>query len=163
MMTIIREQQQVFSFDDDDLMQNRAGNLSEKQRQYLAEQNRFRSGCFAALIVVVAVAACVLALAGEIAWQVMLFGVATLTLMLAGFIFWNQQALRSARVARVSGIAEPIYIGDDEYGMRIGDKRFRVLEKQHDAFNEGDKYTVYYLPGNNKIVSVEPARKTKKS
>jgi len=150
---------QALSFDEDDIRANRVGELSDGQKRRLSNQTRARAGCFGIVFLIVLVISGVLMLTGQIAPGMgVTIPVVLLGLAMAGWLYREHRAVQGGMVASISGQAELSGVGDDEYRVTIGGTTFRVLEREHDAFEEnegGTSYTVYYLPGSKTIVSVE--------
>lgn len=153
----------ALNFTDDDLTANRAGRLSDVQSTRL----RARAG-----YTTLAGALIALALAGGGFWLIALGAtLAALALFaLAAGLFvltrWGRGTaaaeVAAGAVACVSG--EAVLSANDypnpngnvtEYVLEIGDEAFVLSRDAFAAFEDGDTYTVYYLPGLRMVISAE--------
>lgn len=153
------------NFTGDDLIANRNGRLSDAQ----AARLRSRAGCSiivgTVLVLALAGSGIWLALAEAWLWSIAFF-------VMAGGLFWLNRSGRASvtterqngQVAMIKG--EAILSADDyaspnrkmtEYILTIGDEAFVLSKDAFSAFEDGDIYTVYYLPKARIVLSAESA------
>ena len=154
---------EALEFEPDELDQNRAGRLS------LAQQTRLqrRAGC--SLIVGALLA---LGFAGAGFWLVTIdaWTLAVGSFAVAGGLFALNRLGRGATqvetsagdVATITGEAELEFNEYStpngrmkEYVLRIGNEAFVVSREVFAAFEDGDHYTLYYLPAARVLLSAE--------
>jgi len=164
-----RRQRKFFHFTEDDLLANRRGQFSERQKQRLeqeakAEQASARSS--AAILFVVATAGLAIGLTiGFIAPSL----IGRVLILLFMGILWPSvwagkgvQIIRAARVLqepRLRTVSGPIHIvrhEPDEYVLQAGGLDFDLDGNPAGVVTEGDEYTIHYLEATQEILSVEP-------
>jgi len=156
---------EALDFRPEELEQNRLGQLSNAQRARLQQ----RAGCS-----LIGGTALVLGLSGIGFWMLALgawlvagglFAIAAVLLMLnrAGRATTRTEAA-TGKVVSLTGEAE-LEFNDyatpngrmNEYVVRIKDQAFVVSQEVFAAFEDGDDYTIYYLPAARVLLSAEPA------
>jgi len=157
---------EAIGFEPDELDQNRVGRLSPAQQDRLQR----RAGCS---LIVGALLALVFAGAGF--WLVTLdaWTLATGAFVLSGALFALNRIGRNATqtetatgaVASITGEAELEFNQHstpngrmNEYVLRVEHEAFVVSREVFAAFEDGDHYTLYYLPAARVLLSAEARR-----
>jgi hypothetical protein len=155
----------TLNFNGDDLSANRAGQLSDRQREHLRRERRSAVLFYAAaLIFAPLLMAFFIWREGEI-----------LPLPLLGFIFvalevillvvmltvWHRRSadLHSGRVATIGGYTELRYQmrgGQKLPVLRVDEHDFIVPRHKLESFKDGGYYQLYYLPTSRIILSAAP-------
>lgn len=163
-----RRLRKYFHFTEDDLLANRRGQFSERQKKRLsqeakAEQASARSS--AAILFVIAAAGLAVGLTiGSIAPTLM---GRILVLLLMGILWpsvWagkGVQIIRAANILQephlceVSGQVHIVDHGQGEYTLQVARLEFDVDGNPSGAVMEGDEYTIYYVDATEEILSIE--------
>lgn len=155
---------QALYFTEDDLAANRNGHLSDEQ----AAQLQARAGCSTVGNTLVT-----LAFVGVGFWTIGIgqWWIGALLFGLGAAVFWLGRTgrvgitteLSTRAVASATG---PISLDANEYAnpngtvteyvLEIEDQAFVLSRQAFAAFEDGDTYTVYYLPQAHMLLSAEP-------
>jgi hypothetical protein len=162
-------------FEENDLIANRNGELSEKQRKRIKEADRFAERFIQLLFV--------LFLAGGIFVGILAFSAEkdialwigmVLLLLLAGWAFRGAHTEVDDTVQKVEGQIDIVKIGNmtgsvntassqrmtvSGYEMRVGDAVFDNANPALIEYMQGDAYLVYFTKTTRQILSVEPISK----
>jgi hypothetical protein len=154
-----------FDFDDADMVANRLEELTDAQRLRLKakEHDRLSTwwsiytilGAITATLIVV-----VLWQGGNVRdWSIiaallipMFVGLAMLR---AGSMWLEQRAIRRGRVRSVTGKAS-VRVQEYVMTLTVGRKMFHLSPSQAKLINDGQHYTVHYLPFYDTILSIAP-------
>lgn len=153
----------AFHFTPEDLAANRAGRISPDQKTYVKRQWRF--DIFAPIFLVVLMAFVTMAL---FASSVVEGIVATIITLAVAAFFAIRARPREDQITplSVTGPAKlldtaPEAEGEEhrkyDHGLRINAVEFPISELAYEAIQEGETYTIYYLPKTRTILSVERA------
>lgn len=143
----------VLSFNDEDLAANRAGNLSKRQLTGQNGMSLFKVG-FMALFSYMG-----LNFANYLAPLNVLLGLVTGAVVIGivvAYYLYNRRSARNGVVLSTNGTLQ--YVNEaDKHGIKVGEHTFDVTKRLQEKFNEGDKYTIYFVENETKtIVSAEP-------
>lgn len=163
-----RRLRKFFHFTEEDLLANRRGQFSDRQKERLSqaartEQASARSS--AAILFVIAAAGLAIGLViGSIA--PVLIGRILIVFFMG--ILWpvvwagrgvqilrSAYALRTPRLCQVSGPVHIIRYEDTDYLLQVGDLEFDLDGNPSGVIWEGEEYTIYYLEATEEILSVE--------
>lgn len=155
-------------FSIDDLLENRAGRLSEDQkRKMIREANKWRTLYWILIVILGGLVAVALfqsrSLIQGLSWVWLSFALGALILGLCITIWWwnydhqIRAEVRAGVVNMAEGTATLFADGDVEatrYVILIGqDSMENILEPVYGVFEEGRRYRVYYL--RNRVLSAE--------
>lgn len=163
-----RRLRKFFHFTEEDLLANRRGQFSDRQKERLrqaakTEQASARSSA-AILFVIAAAGLAIGLLIGSIA--PVLIG-RVLVVFVMGILWptvWagrGVQILRMAyalqipRLCQVSGPVHILRYEDTEYLLQVGDMEFDLEADPAGVIGEGDEFTIYYLESTEEILSIE--------
>lgn len=159
---------QLFDFDDSDLKANQAGYLSYMQqwrmRRRLVSASQMQM--FWLLMGVLLIGGIILLLTGAAGYVVLIAFVLYLAAMgavLVSIYFSNgqlRQAIEAGKVKHIQGVAQISAVADtsgrtQQHQMQIDDVTFHLTEQTRRVFQNGQRYTIYYLPGSQTIVAAE--------
>lgn len=162
----------ALKFNEHDLEANRAGTMSDAQRERLGPA-QFSSLVFAVIgihaVLIVGILGAIAIMTGETALWIVMFAV--LGLGLVPFVLMrNEGNLRPAvkndvsqgKVAQVEGMATlEIKKGRyTYYELSLGATTFRISSKAYGAFRQGEAYRAYYLPTSETLLTAEPLSNT---
>jgi len=156
----------TMKFGGKDLQANRDGFLTDNQRRSIQRGQMW--GAIFWWIMAVVFASPAIFIATQQAWQNQ-FGVWALIIASLACVtaaFWQQsktrRVLKHNQTASVQGAVrrtmQLVYTGKvmiPMFQVIVGDKTFTVPKNVHDAFIEGDDYTLYYVPETNQLLSAE--------
>lgn len=157
----------VFSFDEDDLDANQAGQFSRRQLDRLnSRRNSARyGGALLGLLGLMTIAIVLPAIAAADGLSAGILGTPLLIgIILAGIWFGLAARARKLtadlhenRAAEIEGRVELVVGGGRyaSYSLRVDKLRFPLKQKAFLAFKNGDPYRIYYAPHSKKILSVE--------
>lgn len=163
-----RRLRKFFHFTEEDLLANRRGQLSERQKKRLGQQAKAEHASArssATILFVIAVAG--LAVGLTIASIAPASIGRTLIILLMGILWpsvWAAQglqtirtayALREPRLCQVSGRAHLIRHTDGSHGLKIGAQEFDLDGNPSAVLVNGDEYTVHYVEATEEILSME--------
>ena len=153
----------VFSFDEDDLDANQAGQLSRRQLNHLkAGRNSARyGGALLGLIGLMVLAILLPASVGSGFSASLIVPLVVGAIMAAGLVALSIRArrmsadLRENRVAESEGRVElQMKTGQNaaSYYVTVDKRRFTIKQKAFLAFKNGDPYRIYYAPHSKRIL-----------
>lgn len=155
------ELERQIGFTSEDVAENRAGKLTERQRGRLNRKLIFTVLTFIWIIVLMVIALMILGLVeGGTPARLFIFAVAGAFMAIRAFDIWRTwQDLSAGSVAMVEGKARVRPSRRRRQGQRfpvyIEDKQFWVTARQQQHLHDGLRYKVYYTPNVRMIVSVE--------
>jgi hypothetical protein len=147
----------AFHFTEADLQQNRKGKLSDAQAALLRRDGLQMALLVCGALVVVTVLAFISA-QGAVPGELQCVGLAVVLLILFAFYFFvmrTETAARPRKVEAVTGQAAIIYGLRGSQNLVINNRRFTITLEQSRAVEGGAVYTLYVVPGLNKIVALE--------
>ena len=165
---------QVNHFTSADLNLNKQGKIAESQKANVDKNRKGRvislvafavmGGLF--LLGLLGVGISTLFNPGDNTIRYAIMGALGVALLLMGGsainFYLRSRELISGKISQVEGQAEPRKYTGDEYGtayhIKIGKKKFALKsEEEHDAFEEGADYRIYYVKGYpfDVILSIE--------
>ncbi len=148
-------------FDERDLIENREGRLSERQKRRLRQNGFTQAGIW------LTVAAFSLLVAGLAAGHTNvflmlisgIFGVFSAGVASVAFTRMREDA-NLGQVARLEGAIKlnitPIQ-GVALYSVKVGGRTFHIHQKLLLSLRDGDHYTAYYAPKSGTLLAIEPS------
>lgn len=153
---------QAFQFTSADLSLNKQGKIAESQK---ANVDKYRRGRVISLVAfavmgglfllgLLGVGVSTLFNSGDNTIRFAIMGALGVALLLMGGsalnFYTRSRELISGKISQVEGPAEAMKYTGDEYGtayhVKIGKKKFPLKsEEEHDAFEEGENYRMYYV------------------
>ena len=164
----VRRLKNLFRFNEEDLLANRRGHFSEKQKLRLdaeAAQQRKSARESAAILFVIAIAGMTIGIVigsispttiGRIAMY--FFMGALWPIVWAGKgvqIVRAANALQERHLLAARGPIHILHHGDGEYILQMDGLEFDVDGNPSGAFVEGDEYTIYYVDTTQEILSID--------
>ncbi len=155
------EMEQQIGFSSEDVAENRAGKLTDRQRGRLNRKLIFSVLVFIWVIVLMVVALMILGLVeGGALARLFVFAVSGAFLGARGLTIWQTYKDMSAgKVEMIEGIAQTHPArqnnGRRRYRVQIGDMTFWLLAREQRNFHDGLRYKVYYAPNTKLVVGVE--------
>jgi len=157
-----------FHFNEEDLLANRRGQFSERQKKRLRQQAKVeQASARSSATILFVIAATGLAI-GLVIASIAPTPIGRILIFLAMGILWPSvwagkavQILRAAyalqkpRLRQVSGEARILRHTDETHGLKIGNDEFDLDGNASGLITEGDEYTVYYIEATEEILSVE--------
>lgn len=166
MLDSATELQEVINFDADDLLANKQGHLSPRQRDQLLDRQKRSLNLLMRVAGIVSLMILGAVLLGN--WGIIVLGVMALILaIMAGVEYMvgyqtYTRDLNANHVETIQGIAHYVWRGDSimgietrPTGIRIGDEQFLLMEDQARAFIDGEIYAVHYAPATHTLLSAE--------
>jgi membrane protein implicated in regulation of membrane protease activity len=159
-----------FEFDEADLLANRSGVLTGRQRTRLIENARFTRNIF---LVAGSVVLCIGVLPSLILWLVKaewMFWVIWSIVWIPLWSFFGVKVIRMGKPQRnltvkkaegkVNIVREESYNTamkqtEDDYELHIDGKTFDVDSELANVIVQGDHYAIYYVEGTNDVLSAE--------
>ena len=163
-----RRLRKIFHFTEDDLLANRRGQFSERQRQRLNQEAKAeRASARSSAVILFVIAAAGLAVGLTIGSIAPTPTGRILILLMMGLLWpsawgWkgvkiilSVRALQEPRLRKVSGRIHIIGHGEGEYTLQVEGLEFDVDGNPAGVIMEGDEYTIHYLEATEEILSVE--------
>lgn len=164
----VRRLRNLFRFNEEDLLANRRGHFSEKQKLRLeaeAALGRKSARQSAIILFVIAVAGMTVGIVIGSISPTTIGRVAMYFVMGAVWpLVWagkGVQIIRAANILqepRLSAVRGPVYIiqqGDGEYTLQVEGLEFDVDGNPAGTFREGDEYTIYFVEATQEILSID--------
>lgn len=143
-------------FASDDLLANRNGILSPRQKRRLSQQNEW---LLIGITVITAVILIVVALTGASIIFLGIGAIFSMTMLLIGMasIYETSRDLRDNQVHRVTGIISKSIPAFDRNArlIKINNLTFSVYKGAYNAFRDQQRYTIYYISRSKMILSAE--------
>lgn len=164
----------TLKFNDEDLQANRAGQLTVRQRNRVYVQRRMLIialtliTAFIGIISAIVILAVLLGAVNSEVAILLALGGEVITAGLA-YVVWSLRQhfntyLRDNRVTHIEGPVTMYQLRerqDDKtktvYALRIAHLEFEIPELALNAFTEGSRYLIYYVPDPLMLLSSEPA------
>lgn len=166
-----------FAFEENDLIANREGRLSEKQTKRIKDADRFADQFLLALFLLLLSGAIFLAILAFYRWNNIGLWIGTIVVFLVAM--WIYRGVRTEiddRVQKVQGkvdfvkvekqtgsASDPSYKRSkvSSYEMRVGDEAFANVNSALIEYMQGGIYAVYFTKTTRQILSVEAIAEAK--
>jgi hypothetical protein len=161
---------QAFGMTEDDLAANRAGTLTEHQRDRLGAALRGKTiGDIVILVLIILAAIYVVqhvTLSDKGSSQMLLawiaFGVISFLVITgfksAGFILDYQDGVVAAQHGRITLVKRGLPNREPSYFFQINGKEFQVVKYTYDLLRNNAEYEVYYAPRSREVLGILPTQ-----
>jgi hypothetical protein len=166
-----------FGFEENDLIANRNGELSESQRKRLKEADRFAERFIRILFLLFLTGGIFLAILAFFSERNIGLWIGMVVLfLLAGWAFRGARAEVDDRIEKAEGEINFVKLGNmtgsvqtaspqrmtiSGYQMRVGSEVFDNANPALIQYMQGDSYSVYFTKTTRQVLSVEPVSKAR--